>query len=145
MSKLSIIPDVVLVHDILSSIDCESRDEEDQDDCSSIVESNSEKSWYRGTVLYAFNNMITEGSTALRGVVEMGRVVNRDPTRFYAVIDGGGDRRVNFLSVEKALVSLFPVHDLLLRSAKNYEFNEMVEKLYHIIFKECFVNKQLFS
>ena len=56
--------------------------------------------------------MITEGSTALRGVVEMGRVVNGDPTRFFAITDGGGDQRVNFLSVKKALVSLFLVHGL---------------------------------
>ena len=59
----------------------------------------------------AFKNMITEGTTALRGVVEMGRVVNGYPTRFYAITDGGGDRRVNFLSVEKSLVSLFLTHD----------------------------------
>ena len=30
---------------------------------------------------------------------------------------------------------------MLLRSANNYEFNEMVEKLYHIISKECFVKQ----
>ena len=35
---------------------------------------------------------------------------------------------------------------MLLQSAKNYDFNELEEKsIYHIISKECFVNKQLFS
>ena len=69
--------------------------------------------WSRATVkmFYAFKNMITEGSTAFRGVVEMGRVVNGYPTRFYAITDGGGDRRVNFLSVRKSLVSLLLIHD----------------------------------
>ena len=127
-SKLSIIPDVVLVYGIPSSIDCESRDEEDQDDCSSKVESNSGNSWYRGTVLYAFKNMITERSAAFRGVVEMGRVVNGDPTRFYAITDGGGDRRVKFLS----LVSLFLVHDfdevIVSRTAAGHSFRNPCER-----------------
>ena len=76
----------------------------------SVLE-NVDKGWYKCEVFYAFKNMITEGATALKGVVEMGRVLKGDPTRCYATTDGGGDRRMNFLSVEKSLIALFLVHD----------------------------------
>ena len=66
----------------------------------------------------------------------MDRVVNGDPTRFYAITDGGGDRRVNSLSMEKALVSLFLVHDfdevLVSRTAAGHSFRNHCER-YHCI------------
>ena len=80
--------------------------------------------------------MITEGSTVLRGVVVMGRVLKRDPTRFYAITDGGGDRRVNFLSVEKSLIALFLVHDfdavLVSRTTAGLSFRNPCERCHCI-------------
>ena len=134
-SKISIIPDVVLVHDIPHTIDPECDSEGGSDEDSTITDSR-ENSWYRGTASYSFKNMITEGSTALRGVVEMGNVVTGDPTRFFAITDGGGDRRVNFLSVEKSLISLFFIHDfdevLVSRTAAGLSFRNPCERCHCI-------------
>ena len=60
-SKLSIIPEVVLVHNIVSTIEADY--DEDQGESSSI-EMGSEQARY--CFFTHFKNMITEGSTALR-------------------------------------------------------------------------------
>ena len=80
--------------------------------------------------------MITEGSAALRDVVEMGRVIKGEPTRFYAITDGGGDRRVNYFSVEKSLISLSLTHDfdevLVSRTAAGLSFRNPCERCHCI-------------
>ena len=74
-----------------------------------------QSSWFSGKVFYSFKNKITQGSSALRGVVEMAKFLKSQPisaSRFYAISDGGGDQRVNYLSIKKALIGMFLVHDL---------------------------------
>ena len=74
-----------------------------------------QSSWFSGKVFYSFKNMVTQGSSALQGVVEMAKILKPQrisASRFYAISDGGGDRRVGYLSVKKALIGMFLVHDL---------------------------------
>ena len=64
-------------------------------------------SWFSGQVYYGFKNMATQGSSAIRGVAEMGKIIETEKinaTRFYVITDGGGDRRADSLSVQKSLV-----------------------------------------
>ena len=59
--------------------------------------------------------MVTQGSSSLRDVVEMAKILKSQhisASRFYVISDGGGDRRVDYLSVKKALIGIFLVHDL---------------------------------
>ena len=44
--------------------------------------------------------MVTKGSSAIHGNAEMGKIIETEKinaTRFYAITDGGGDWRVDFL------------------------------------------------
>ena len=59
--KLSMISDVVLTHKLPSTLVVDKSDQEEK----------NINSWYGGKVFYAFRNVITEGSTSLRGLVEM--------------------------------------------------------------------------
>ena len=66
----------------------------------------------------------------------MDRVVTGEPTRFYAISDGGGHRRVNYVSVEKSLISLFLIHDfdevLVSRTAAGLSFRNPCERCHCI-------------
>ena len=120
-SKLLIIPDAVLVHYIPEvTEDIIHNSSSDEDERQLIEDSTCHKGeWYAGKVFYAFKSMVLEGSTALRGVVEMGNVLEMNYTakgtpileRFYLITDGGGDRNVGHLSVKKALVGFFRKYD----------------------------------
>ena len=61
--------------------------------------------------------MALQGSTALRGGVELSEALDpfygtEVPERLYLYADGGGDRRVTHLQVQKALIAVFIHHDL---------------------------------
>ena len=139
-SKISIIPDAILVHDI-PHMNTYQQDEEEDSDTESDTNGVSNHSWYRGQVYYAFKNMVLEDSTAVRGVVELGTTIeshygNICPPRFYVVTDGGGDRRVDYLSVQKALISLFLYHDfdeiIAIRTAAGLSYRNPVERVHSI-------------
>ena len=54
--------------------------------------------------------MVTQGSSAMRGVVEMAKNLKSQPisaSRFYAIYDGGGDWKVDYLSVKQAHTTVF--------------------------------------
>ena len=65
---------------------------------------------------YAVKSMISEGSMAWRCVVELGNVLEKQytivPSRVYCYTDGGGDRRMTFLQVQLAVITLFFLHTL---------------------------------
>ena len=59
--------------------------------------------------------MFTQGSSALREVVEIAKIVkskNISASQFYAISDGGGGRRVDYLTIRKVLIGMFLVHNL---------------------------------
>ena len=67
--------------------------------------------WYRGQVYYGIKSMASEGSTAWRGVTELGIILKKYhgviPPGVYCYADGGGDRRITFLQVQMGLIALF--------------------------------------
>ena len=74
-----------------------------------------QSSWFSGKVFYSFKNMVTQGSSALRSVVEMAKILKSQRISalgLYAISDGGSDRRIDYLSVKEALIGMFLVHDL---------------------------------
>ena len=83
--------------------------------------------------------MVTQGSSALRGVVEMAKNLKSQrisASRFYAISDGVGDRRVDYLSIKKALIGMFLVHDLdkliICRTAAGHSYRNLVECIHSI-------------
>ena len=65
----------------------------------------------------AFKDMSLQGSTALRVGVELSEALDtfygtEVPELLYLYADGGGDRRVTHLQVQKALIAVFIHHDL---------------------------------
>ena len=122
-SKMSLIPDAVLVHDIPETVDDNQKDEVG--------------AWYRGQMYYAIKNMIMEGSSANRGAAELSSVLSHEfdgklPPRLFAYTDGGGDRRVTYWSVQKGIISLFLHHDLdeavFARTAAGCSYRNPVER-----------------
>ena len=83
--------------------------------------------------------MVLEGSTALRGVVEMGNVLEMNytgtpiPERFYLITDGG-DRNIGHLSMNKVLVGFFRKYDfdeiIAIRTAAGLSFYNPVERMH---------------
>ena len=71
-SKLSIIPDAVLVHDIPENYEHTTEDESEKELISSSKSSKGD--WYAGKVYYSFKSIVLEGSTSC-GVTEMGNVL----------------------------------------------------------------------
>ena len=57
-------------------------------------------------------------------------------THFYAITDGGGDQRVDFLSVQKSLVGLFLYHDfdevLICKTPAGLSYCNPVERVHGI-------------
>ena len=111
-SKLSIIPDGILLHQIPETENVTNPPEK-------ITECETQESqpkvggWYAGNAHYCFKNMVSEGSTSLRGIAEIGKVLDKEfqtsalPERLYLITDGAADRNIVHVSVQKALVSLF--------------------------------------
>ena len=118
-SKLSIIPDGILVHKIPEN-DEEVQEDGDGDSLKSIRMS-SKGQWYKGDTFYSIKPMVFEGSTALHGVVEIGTLLEtvhpKDmPNRFYLITDGGGDQNITHVTVQNYLVALF----------RKYRFDEII-------------------
>ena len=83
--------------------------------------------------------MVTQRSSALRDVVEMEKNLKSQrisASRFYTISDGGGDRRVDYLSVKKALIGMFLVHDLdeliICCTAAGHSYQNLVELIHAI-------------
>ena len=143
-SKLSIIPDAVLVHDIPEVTEDIIHNSSSDEDERQLIEGSKchTGEWKAGKVFYAFKSMVLEGSTALRGVVEMENVLEMNyttkgtpiPERFYLITDGGGDRNILHLSAKKTLVSFFRKYDfdeiIAIRTAAGLSFNNPVERMH---------------
>ena len=69
-SKVSLIPDAIFVQDIPEPQDDKPADE--------YLHGDSKNSWFRRQVYYGVKNMVTQASTALRGVAEMGKILDLD-------------------------------------------------------------------
>ena len=85
-SKILIIPDTVFVQKIPKN--------KEQDD------EGFQSSSFSGKAFYTFKNMVTQGSSALWGAVEMAENLKSQgisASRFYPISDRGGDRRVDYL------------------------------------------------
>ena len=97
-SKLSLIPDAILIHDIHK---IEDNDEGDPDTEENEVKSTL-GSWYIGQVFYGIKSMESEGSMAWRGVAELLETMKSYhdivPERVY-IYD---DRRITFRRVQMA-------------------------------------------
>ena len=63
-SKLSIIPDGILVHKIPEND--EEVQEDGDGDCLNSIRMSSKGQWYKGDAFYSIKSMVFEGSTALR-------------------------------------------------------------------------------
>ena len=96
-SKLSIIPDAYLLHDIPDEI-------EDTPEYSSRI-----GEWYTGQVFYGFKSMVSEGSSAIRCTAEIADVMSKDGSEIrpclYVYSDGGPERKTDNLSVQKSYTS----------------------------------------
>ena len=130
-SKVSLIPDAIFVQDIPEPRDDKSADEYLHDD--------SKNSWFRGQVYYGVKNMVTQAITALRGVAEMGKILDLEgsqASRFFAITDGGEDQQMDYLSLQKSLIGLFLHHDmdeiLVCRPAAGLSYRNSVERVHAI-------------
>ena len=130
-SKVSLIPDAIFVQDIPEPQDDKPADE--------YLHGDSKNSWFRRQVYYGVKNMVTQASTALRGVAEMGKILDLDgsqASRFFAITDGGEDRRMDYLPVQKSLIGLFFHRDmdevLVCRPAAGFSYRNPVERVHAI-------------
>ena len=84
--------------------------------------------------------MVAGGSTAMRCTIEFGKIISQHfdvfPPRIYAYTDGGPERKVDNLSVQKFYISIFPSYDideiLVVRKAANLSLWNPVERCYAI-------------
>ena len=130
-SKVSLISDAIFVQDIPEPQDDKPADE--------YLHGDSKNSWFRRQVYYGVKNMVTQASTALRGVAEMGKILDLDgsqASRFFAITDGGEDRRMDYLPVQKSLIGLFFHRDmdevLVCRPAAGFSYRNPVERVHAI-------------
>ena len=85
-NKKSLIPDAIFVQDIPKPLDDKPADEYLHDDSKNL--------WFHGQVYYRVKNMVTQASTALRRVAEMGKILDFEGSQascFFAITDGGRD------------------------------------------------------
>ena len=78
--KLSIIPDGVLVHDIPEHDDevlTDTVDKHSEDTLGSATKQNV-GGWYSGNVHYCFKNMVLQGSSSIRGITELGKLLHKE-------------------------------------------------------------------
>lgn len=129
MSAITLVPTVVLVHDIPTDID---------------------ESWYRGTPHVFLKITATEPSSALRNAVEVENVLlakygtkENIPPIIIIYTDGGPEHRTNFLSVKIAMIALQKSinADLLIavRTAPGHSYRNPVEKV------NCILNLGLYG
>ena len=57
--------------------------------------------WYSGSIYYSFKNVVLEGMSSLRGVVEISNILEQHygeqiPKNWYLITDCGGDQRVEY-------------------------------------------------
>ena len=85
--------------------------------------------------------MVFEVSTALRGVIEIGTLLETvhpkdTPNRFYLITDGGGDRNITHVTVQKYLVALFRKYRfdeiIAIRTAAGCSFYNPVERIHAV-------------
>ena len=60
-------------------------------------------------------NMVTQANNALRGVAEMGKILEFEgsqASQFFAITDGRENRRTDYVSAQKSLIGLFLQHDM---------------------------------
>ena len=124
-NKISIIPDAVFVQKIPENKEQGGKD--------------FQNSWFSGKVFYSFKNMVTQGSSALRDLKEVAKILKSQhisASQFYAISDGGGDQRVDYLSVKKALIGMFLVRDLdeliIYRTTAGHSYRNPVERIHAI-------------
>ena len=89
-SKVSLIPDAIFVQDIPEPQDDNPDDKYLHDD--------SKNSWFHGQVYYRGKYIVTQVSTAFRGVAEMGKILDlegRQASHFFTITDSGRDWRTN--------------------------------------------------
>ena len=100
-TKLSLIPDAYLLHEIPESRD-DLTAEESCDDIESGEKSRSGE-WFTGQVFYGFKSMVSEGSTSMRCAAELGELMIEQfetiPPYLYVYSDGGPERKTDNLSV----------------------------------------------
>ena len=122
-SKVSLIPDAIFVQDIPEAQGDKPADEYLHDD--------SKNSWFRGQVYYGVKNMVTQASTALRGVGEMGKILDLEgslASRFFAITNGGWEQ-----TVQKSLFKNHSLDEALVcRPAVGLSYRNPVEKLHAI-------------
>ena len=108
-TKLSLIPDAYLLHEIPESRD-DLTAEESCDDIESGEKSRSGE-WFTGQVFYGFKSMVSEGSTSMRCAAELGELMIEQfetiPPYLYVYSDGDPERKTDNLSVQKSYSSLF--------------------------------------
>ena len=108
-TKLSLIPDAYLLHEIPKSKD-DLIAEKSCDDIES-GEKFCSGEWYTGQVFYGFRSMVSEGSTAMGRAAELGELMIEQcetiPLYLYVYSDGGPKRKTNNLSVQKSYIALF--------------------------------------
>ena len=83
-SKISIIQHTVFVQQI--------PEENDNEGDEFNIYTNS---WFSGQVYYVFKNMVTQGSSTICGIVEIGKIIKTEKInaiKVYAITDGGGDQ-----------------------------------------------------
>ena len=101
-TKLSLIPDAYLLHEIPESRD-DLTAEESCDDIESGEKSRSGE-WYTGQFFYEFKSMVSEGSTAMLCAAELGELMIEQfqtiPPYLYVYSDGGAERKTDNLSVQ---------------------------------------------
>ena len=96
---------------------------------------------YTGKVFYSVKDMVTEGSSAKRGITETSLALESQfkkliPPCVYIYADGAGDRKNTNFKVQKGLISLFVKHDLdevvAARPAAGDSYQNSVERCHWI-------------
>ena len=122
-SKLSLIPDAIFVQDIPKPQHFKPADEYLHDD--------SKNSWLRGQIYHGVKNMVTQASTALTEVAEMGKILDFEGSQAFRVFAITDD-----LFAQKSLIGLFLRHDmdevLVCRPAAGLSCSNPVERVHAI-------------
>ena len=132
-SKLSIIPDAYLLHEIPEKD--ELRAEKVDDD---LLDKGSRlEEWYFGQVFYGFKSMVSERSSAMRCAAEIAYVMtenfDKTPPYLHVYSGGGPERKTDNLSVQKSYIVLFLQHNfeeiLITQTAANLSYRNPVERV----------------
>ena len=93
------------------------------------------KNWYTEQVYHGIENMVTEGSTAMKCAAKFGKIISQHfdvfPAKVYAYTDGGPERKADNIPVQKSYISICLIHDigkiLAVRTAANLSFRNPME------------------